>query len=156
MLYFAYASNMDWDQMRKRCPSSRFKCIASLKDYQLAFTRYSKTRKYGVADVVPYSGHDIWGVVYQIDETDIASLDQGEGYQPSRPSEANAYVREERYVYAEGNDDKPLLVSLYVANKENNPPLPDAAYKKLIVEGAKYWHLPSDYIAELERIEAKT
>jgi hypothetical protein len=28
MLYFAYGSNMNWDQMRERCPSARFEFVA--------------------------------------------------------------------------------------------------------------------------------
>ena len=49
MLYFAYGSNMEWKQMRERCPSAMFVCIAKLKDRRLAFTRKSKDRGCGVA-----------------------------------------------------------------------------------------------------------
>lgn len=38
MLYFAYRSNMHWDQMRSRCPSARFVGVALLRDFRLAFT----------------------------------------------------------------------------------------------------------------------
>ena len=70
MLYFAYGSNMDWDQMRTRCPSAAFVGIARLPDHRLAFTRFSKTRKCGVADVVPAKGQSVWGAVFSIDERD--------------------------------------------------------------------------------------
>lgn len=153
MLYFAYGSNMDWDQMRNRCPSARFKCTASLKDHKLAFTRYSGGRKCGVADAVPHEGHDVWGVVYQIEEVDIGRLDRSEGFKPGRPLEQNAYRREQRHVYDDDDQGSPLLVSLYFANKEDDPPLPNAAYKELIVKGAQHWHLPTEYIAELEQIK---
>jgi gamma-glutamylcyclotransferase len=43
-LTFAYGSNLDCTQMRERCPSTRFVCIAALKDYRLAFTRHSRGR----------------------------------------------------------------------------------------------------------------
>jgi len=33
------------------------------------------------------------------------------------------------------------------------PPLPNADYKRLIVEGARFWHLPDDYVREMETIE---
>jgi hypothetical protein len=39
------------------------------------------------------------------------------------------------------------------ATRNPNPPLPNADYKTLLVEGADYWHLPKEYIAELEQIE---
>jgi len=52
MLYFAYGSNMDWNQIRGRCPSASFLGIAVLLDHRLAFSRYSTTRNCGVADAV--------------------------------------------------------------------------------------------------------
>ena len=36
MFYFAYGSNMNWTQMQRRCPSSRFVCTARLPGYRLA------------------------------------------------------------------------------------------------------------------------
>ena len=32
MFYFAYGSNMDWDQMKQRCPSAHFLGVAELRD----------------------------------------------------------------------------------------------------------------------------
>ena len=151
MLYFAYGSNMNWAQMRERCPSARFVCVAKLKDHHLAFTRRSNRRGCGVADAVPDQGHSVWGVVYQIEERDIYRLDQAEGFDPWQKQ--NAYLREERQVYIDGNEQMPLTVSIYFAEKQTNPPLPSAEYKQLIVTGAKYWHLPQEYINALEQIE---
>lgn len=151
MLYFAYASNMYWQQMRERCPSARFICVAELKDHRLAFTRESTHRGCGVGDVVSEPGKNVWGVVYEVDEGDIVRLDQAEGFVPG--SLDNAYTREECQVYIDGNEKKPVNVSIYFAVKQDNPPLPNWKYKQLIVEGAKFWHLPSEYIKTLEQIE---
>jgi gamma-glutamylcyclotransferase len=151
MLYFAYGSNLDWAQMRQRCPSARFVCVAKLPGHRLAFTRKSKGRGCGVADVVPEANADVWGAVFEIDDRDIGSLDATEGFSPGRTQ--NSYTREERHVFNEGNAEKPLTVSVYIALKQSHPPLPNAAYKGLIVEGAKFWHLPAHYVAELEKIE---
>ena len=70
MLYFAYGSNMLFDQMRERCPSATFVCIAALEGYRLAFTRTAKGqwRGFGVADVIPEQDSRAWGAVFQIDE----------------------------------------------------------------------------------------
>ena len=51
MLYFAYGSNLDWAQMKSRCPSATFVDRAKLKDHRLAFTRKSKDRDCGAADL---------------------------------------------------------------------------------------------------------
>jgi hypothetical protein len=55
-------------------------------------------------------------------------------------------------VWPEDNAKRPLLVSLYHAHPQLDPPLPDCDYKNLIVQGAKHWQLPADYIQELESI----
>ncbi len=153
MLYFAYGSNMDWGQMRERCPSARFACVAKLKDHRLAFTRKSEKRGCGVSDVIPDPGRDVWGVVYEIDEHDLGRLDKYEGFVPGRRREDNAYFREERHVGRDGNESDPLAVWVYFAIPQPNPPLPNEEYKRLIVEGARFWHLPEDYISQLEQIE---
>ena len=151
MLYFAYGSNLDWNQIKGRCPSAGFFAVAQLKDHRLAFTRKSARRGGGSADAVPEPGCSVWGIIYQMDEDEITALDEAEDYVPGRSQ--NGYNRQRCYVYADGNEEKPILVSLYFAEKQENPPLPSAAYKQLIVEGAKHWRLPPEYIEHLEQIK---
>jgi gamma-glutamylcyclotransferase len=151
MLYFAYGSNLDWSQMRERCPSSRFVGIAVLRDHKLAFTRKSICRNCGVADVVAGHGRNVWGVVYEIDESDVCKLDKSEGFRPGR--EKNSYFRRECLVLMDGDAHRPIVVSAYFADPQLNPPLPNAEYKNLILAGARHWQLPAEYIRELERIE---
>jgi gamma-glutamylcyclotransferase (GGCT)/AIG2-like uncharacterized protein YtfP len=153
MLYFAYGSNLDPQQLHQRCPSARFVTVAKLPDHRLAFTRYAKDRGCGTCDGVPETGQGIWGVVFDISEEDLRRMDKSEGYQPGRPSNENAYIREQRKVLRDGKQGQPVLVWLYFANREPNPPLPNAAYKKQLVDGAKYWGLPEAYQVQLRRIE---
>jgi hypothetical protein len=152
-LTFAYGSNMDFDQMRQRCPSAQFICIAVLKNHRLAFTRKSKDRNCGVSDVVPTPDSVVSGVVYEITEYDLAVLDVKEGYRPSRRAEDNSYNRRTETVFPNGDETKPLNVEIYFAVPQENPPLPNQEYKNLIVSGARHWELPADYIAELEKIQ---
>jgi gamma-glutamylcyclotransferase (GGCT)/AIG2-like uncharacterized protein YtfP len=151
MLYFAYGSNMNWGQIRERCPSACFVGMAVLPDHQLAFTRESRKRQCGVADAVRGDGRKLWGVVYEIDDRDLPRLDDCEGYEPGRSR--NAYCRRECVVSLDGDEKRPLTVLAYFADRQANPPLPNAEYKELILSGARYWHLPEDYIGELEQIE---
>jgi gamma-glutamylcyclotransferase (GGCT)/AIG2-like uncharacterized protein YtfP len=156
VLYFAYGSNLDWAQMRQRCPSARFVCVAKLPGHKLAFTHKSRDRGCGVADVIPDANAEVWGAVYQIDERDIGSLDGSEGYSPGRALAQNSYNRKEQHVFSDGDSKKPLATWIYIAQRQENPHLPNAAYKNLIVEGAKFWHLPAQYIAELEKMEIES
>jgi gamma-glutamylcyclotransferase (GGCT)/AIG2-like uncharacterized protein YtfP len=153
MLYFAYGSNLDSGQMRQRCPSARFVAVAKLPNHRLAFTRYAKDRGCGTCDGVAEAGQDIWGVVFDLAEADLRRLDESEGYQPERPLSQNAYIRERREVCRDGKKDKPVLVWLYFANREPDPPLPNAAYKQQLVDGARFWGLPEEYQAQLRRIQ---
>ena len=61
MHYFAYGSNMNWPQMQRRCPSSRFVCIGRLIDYQFGITRHSRLRECGTANVCAVAGREVWG-----------------------------------------------------------------------------------------------
>jgi gamma-glutamylcyclotransferase len=153
MLYFAYGSNLDPQQLHRRCPSARFVAVAKLPGHRLAFTRYAKDRGCGTCDGVPEPGQDIWGVVFEISEEDLGRMDVSEGYVLRRPLTENAYIREQREVYRDGKQEQPIVVWLYFANRQANPPLPNAAYKKQLVEGASYWRLPEAYQAQLRRIE---
>lgn len=148
MLYFAYGSNLDCIQMRQRCPTTRFVCRAVLKDHRVAITRQRKDGT-GTADVVKDPGHDVWGVVYEINGCDIGNLDASEGYQVGRA--LNSYIRHDaQKVWADGDVGKPLTVSIYIAVQQPNPPAPAAAYKSRIVNGSRFWNLPANYTNELE------
>ena len=151
MLYFAYGSNLDWGKMKKTIPSSIFYGKAKLENYRLDFTRESKNWDCGVADIVE-DNKDVWGVIYQFDEKDLGRLDKCEGYNPNRVK--NAYRRIEKMVYLEGKKDQPMTVYTYeVIDKEFGKYKPNNDYKKLIVDGAKHWSLPKEYIDFLESIE---
>ncbi len=151
MLTFAYGSNMNWNQMRERCSSSRFLGIAALLDYELAFTRKSVKRGCGVVDVVSEVGTQVWGVVYEISDFDVAKLDTMEGFRLGRVK--NSYCRRECLVFLNGEDQRPLKASVYFGDLQPNQPRPNVAYKNLILVGARHWHLPEEFSHELEQIE---
>jgi gamma-glutamylcyclotransferase len=155
MLYFAYGSNLDWAQMKCRCPLAKFVCRAKLPAHRLAFTLKSVKRDCGVADVLPDHSKDVWGVVYELPDNELKNLDKREGYRPGKPYEQSQYTREDCYVWQEGDARQALLVVLYLGNLQLDPPLPSDDYKRLIVDGAKHWNLPAEYIRQLESIQTE-
>ena len=144
---------MHWPQIKERCPSARFVGLAKLPDHRLAFTRKSVKRGCGVADVVSDLGQHTWGVVFEINDLDVGFLDQSEGYCPGRNE--NSYWRRESMVFIDGNDEHPLTAHTYFAQAQPNPPLPNQAYKELILSAAMHWRLPAEYIAQLNAIEVR-
>jgi cation transport regulator ChaC len=151
VLYFAYGSNMNEPQFAERCPTARFVGIATLRDHRLLFTRKSINRGCGVADAVAAQGHRMWGVVYEVPDADLPKLDRSEGFRPGRPT--NSYWRRDCVAFLDDDDGRPISAFTYFAERQPEPPLPNQAYKDLIVVGARRWSLPAHYIAELERIE---
>jgi gamma-glutamylcyclotransferase len=155
MLYFAYGSNMDAEQMKERCPSAKFVCRAKLPSHRLAFTRMSIIRRCGVADILRDETNDVWGVIYELVESELENLDKDEAFRLGRPDDQNDYTRENCYVWHEGDAKRPLLVAIYRGHPQPNPPLPNCDYKNLIVAGARHWQLPGYYIQELESIQTE-
>ena len=142
---------MHWPQMKGRCPSARFVGVAKLPNHRLSFTRKSVKRGRGVADAVAERGRDVWGVLFEIDERDVGSLDESEGYRPGRIE--NSYWRRECIVFVDGKNEQLIISQTYFAQRQRNPPLPSQAYKDLILSGATHWRLPTEYLAQLNAIE---
>jgi len=138
---------MDCAQIRERCPSARFLSVAVLLDHRLAFSRYSTSRKCGVADAVESEGSEVWGVVYNIDEKDVVNLDINEGFQPG--SKNNSYQRKQRLVFRDGHRKKSVEVAIYFAIPQPGGHFPNQKYKDLIISGANHWQLPEKYIRNI-------
>ena len=97
MYYFAYGSNMNWEQMKRRCASAQFVCVASLKDYRFAIARHSRLRNCGTANIFADTGSEVWGIVYDVSEPDLIILDSFEdGYRRENYSYAPAAIANAR------------------------------------------------------------
>lgn len=155
MLYFAYGSNLNPEQMNKRCPSNKFKCVALLPGFRIAFTRYSGYWEGGVADVMEdESSPGVWGVVYDITEGDLERLDVREGYRGDGMD--NDYERCGTNVFVDGDDAHALGVLLYVvAKKSEEEHLPSAKYMHQIISGAEHWGLPEEYLGLLKGLQVR-
>ena len=143
MYYFAYGSNMNWQQMQRRCPSSQVICVARLPDYRFGITRHSRLRDCGTANIYPARGEEIWGIIYEVSDAELTVLDSFE----------DGYRREILSFYPIEEGKQPLDALVYVADIEQNVPRPNAEYRRLILEGAKHWKLPESYVALLEVIQ---
>ena len=142
-LYFAYGSNLKLRQLLRRCPGSTVASRARLAGYRLAFTRYSTKRKGGVADIVAEEDAEVWGVLYDVDDEGMASLDAFEGV-------PRAYRRETLTVTdAEGVERE---AQTYIANRTGEF-APGREYLDLIVTGARGHGLPDEYIRSVEAVK---
>jgi hypothetical protein len=154
MLYFAYGSNMDPRQFRRRCPRARFVTIARAEGYRLDFTLRSKRRRCGVANIVPNDmdetkNDDVWGIVYRmLHPRDIATLDAAEGFR-GPDQRVNRYDRGPLTVLTP--EGATCFTDTYFGVIESAPP-PSRAYLGQMIFGAEYWGLPEDYRIKLRQI----
>lgn len=78
MLYFAYGSNLDYSRMFSRCKKARVVGKATLLNYRLCFMENNSKRI--VANIEETKGNIVYGVLYDINKSDLAKLDICEGY----------------------------------------------------------------------------
>lgn len=79
-LYFAYGSNLDAAQMRRRCLMSALSGPATLDGWRLAFGGHSRTWGGPVATVVRDRGERVDGLLYAVPPDELAILDRCEGH----------------------------------------------------------------------------
>lgn len=135
MYYFAYGSNMDVLQMKERCPSAKSLGVSSLGGY-----RFSLDYE-GVATIIPDSQNKVWGVLWEIQEDDKASLDRYEGV-------ASHCYGPEFIVVGYGVTQVEALV--YISLRKPNSGNRRSRYMERIIQSAYQWNLPKLYINQLE------
>ena len=75
MFYFAYGSNLNHFQMKRRCKDSIFLKKINLKDFKLTFRS-----KYRVADIELKKNSKVPGALFEISKNDEKKLDVYEDY----------------------------------------------------------------------------
>jgi gamma-glutamylcyclotransferase (GGCT)/AIG2-like uncharacterized protein YtfP len=132
---------MDPTHMRKLCPGARSVGRARLPEHRLVFLQDPIERGPGFGSVVADPGGAVWGVLWDIGEEDLASLDSYEGY-------PIVYERPLVTIDVEGESLEALA---YVAvQAAEAPPAPD--YLEVVIRGALAHGLPGDYVASLRRV----
>lgn len=132
VIYFAYGSNMNSEQMRERCPGSKALISARLRDYRL--TEREK------ADIDPEPGAVVYGMMYHIWEEDLNTLDRREGY-------PTTYTRTEVEIEsAEGETYRALTYIMTPEKKAMRDGMPyDGWYRERCARGADECMVPNEF-----------
>lgn len=127
--YLAYGSNLNLEQMVKRCPTANPIGIGLLEDYRLIF-RYYLTIESQKGSVVPF-------VLREIDEESEQMLDCHEGFpQFYRKEYVNVLVGE-----------KLVCATVYVMNKDQRCyALPSLTYYTAVLKGCQDARLNESYL----------
>jgi gamma-glutamylcyclotransferase len=146
MRYFAYGSNMHIERLRERVTSFDYICTGILKEYNLKF--HKKSRDGSGKCNANYTGNEkdqVHGVIFEIPQNEKGKLDRAEGLGAGY-SEQNVHVM-----------SKFGLTSAftYIAESDaiDDSLRPYLWYKQFVINAAKYFHLPDEYIRMIEMVE---
>ena len=141
MRYFAYGSNMDPDQMARRCPGGRSLGKALLRGYRLVFTWDSARWQGGVGHVIEDPDDAVWGVLWDLDDEHVASLDVYEGIADGIYRQGTVTVEH----------DGAMVEALIYFSNDDRELRPSRRYVRALMRGAVAHGFPDDYV---ERIRA--
>jgi len=130
MLYFAFGSNLNQKQMKRRCRDSKYIGCYSLKNYKLVFRNYFLGG--GVADVEKKKNSSVLGAIYKISKKDEIELDIYEDF-------PKTYIK--KYFRLLGKK-----VMFYYMPKKTKHVLPSKRYLNLIIQGYKDCGYRNNYI----------
>lgn len=134
--YFAYGSNLNLDQMRRRCPAAEPVCRYTVEGLRLVFRR--------VLDVVPDSSSVVHGALWKITGHCERSLNKYEGY---RVSQNGLYLKSHFRV---GDRNIMLYYMNPARDYPSSPPTP--TYLHTVAEGYRDFRLnPSSLFDAVER-----
>ncbi|MET0899520.1 MAG: poly-gamma-glutamate hydrolase family protein [Mycobacterium sp.] len=133
-LYFAYGSNLCVQQMARRCPEAVAPRAASLADHDWLINER------GVATIEPFTGSRVHGVLWDVSDHDLATLDSAEGV-PVR------YRRDRLTVHTAAG---PTSAWVYVDHRVE-PGAPRPGYLERIIDGALHHGLPERWVEFLRR-----
>jgi gamma-glutamylcyclotransferase (GGCT)/AIG2-like uncharacterized protein YtfP len=138
-LYAAYGSNMDPQQMRRRCPHSPVRGTGWLEGWRLTFGGEDIGWEGALATLVEDAGSRVFVALYDITSSDEAHLDAWEG------ADIGLYRKIRLRVQTL---DGEALAWLYVLDAYEGG-LPSARYLGILAEAAQAAGAPDYYLAEL-------
>ena len=161
--YFAYGTDLNGRRMDVCCPDAKRIGIGCITDYRIDFTLGSKNKKGGIEDIKESKGDIVWGVIYNVSTSDIATLDHLHGYPDSynrkrihcrkfhfpqdfdRLSEDHTDIEQEA-VYNNPLNYTDIDVIVYSAtNKSSKTIRPSIYYLQTLQEAAEDNHFPMSY-----------
>ena len=123
MFYFAYGSNLNWNQMLKdRCPGAKFITKYNLYGYKLIFSNYNSKAVFGHANIEKNKNSKVPGAIWNITRKNEKILDVYEGVPTYYQKEYIKCNKKKVLVYIQNN---------FVKKK------PSSSYLHTIIEGYK-------------------
>jgi len=151
--YFSYGSNMCQDNMDRFCNHVKRPRIdlltknprrGKLKDHLYNFDFYSKNMGCGAGNINPYPGEYVLGVVYELDEEDMTTMDMKE-------DAPRSYIRKEVPIELEdGTIIEKVITYIAVPETIGYFTPPKKSYLEDIIQGCQDNGLPKEWIKKLK------
>ncbi len=132
-LYVAYGSNLNFGQMKYRCPTAKLYGIGTIDGYELQFKGYPNS---AYATIAPKEGSSVPVAVWEIQPQDERSLDRYEGY-PSHYFKQNVPVQ---------IDGEEVTAMVYIMNLKMRFGMPSTSYYLTVHEGYNDCGLNTDVL----------
>ena len=129
MLYFAYGSNLNHFQMKRRCKDSIFLKKINLKDFRLTFRS-----KYKAADIEPKKKSIVPGALFEISKSDEKRLDIYEDF---------PILYKKFYFFYYGKK-----VMTYTMTEKSSFKFPTKRYLNIVKKGYKDCRLDMKYLEQ--------
>ena len=127
MLYFAYGSNLNHFQMKRRCKDSLFLKKINLSNFKLTFRS-----KYRAADIEPKKNSTVQGALFEISKSDEKKLDVYEDFP----------ILYKKYYFTYYGKK----VMTYTMNKKTPFRYPTERYLNVVKKGYKDCNLKIEYL----------
>jgi AIG2 family protein len=147
-LYAAYGSNMDPDQMLRRCPSSPHVGTGWIRGWRLTFGAEEYGWEGALATLVPVEDDSpgVFVALYDLTPADEEALDAWEG------ADRGLYRKLNLGVHTLGGD----VVAYVYALDAFEGGLPSARYLGALADAAQAAGAPDDYLAELRARDCRS
>ena len=132
-LYVAYGSNLNFRQMKHRCPTAKLYGMGAIDGYELQF---KGTPDSAFATIAPKEGASVPVAVWEITPKDERALDRYEGY-PSH------YFKKTLPVSLDGEDVDAMV---YIMNLKMKFGMPSPYYYATVFEGYRDCELDTDVL----------
>lgn len=134
-LYVAYGSNLNFEQMKHRCPTAKLYDTGIIEGYELQF-KGNPTCAF--ATIAPKENASVPAAVWEIQPRDEMALDRYEGY-PSHYFKQNVPVQL-------GGEEVSAMV--YIMNLKQQFGMPSPYYYQTVLEGYHDCGLDTDVLDE--------
>lgn len=143
MKYFAYGSNMDLNRIFARIHRHPDYSVGHIQGYNITFNKQAQSKpNVGYANIIPFVGEFVWGLVYELTETELSVIDRHEGVR------GNHYYRHFIDVHITDRIERSVT---YIAHQDKvrDNLLPERKYLDHLLAAKDL--LPPEYVSALQR-----